>query len=165
MPERLDEEKLADWRAVRDAVYQLAALTIGARLAVAGAGADDRNRPFSGGGECGASLADGLTPRLQQSGGGTIAEAEDIGDDIRGLFRREDQIRHLRMRRRQKHPEGGRRDAASVGDIPKTRPDDNESRCALFGLNHMAGITGFASEGMPGGNIAILRMRTEGGCG
>jgi hypothetical protein len=33
--ERLDEEELADWQAGRDAVYQLAALTIGARLAVA----------------------------------------------------------------------------------------------------------------------------------
>ncbi len=37
MPERLDDEELADWRAVRNAVYQLAALTIGARLAVADA--------------------------------------------------------------------------------------------------------------------------------
>jgi hypothetical protein len=37
MPERLDEEELADWRAGRYAVYQLAALTIGARLAVADA--------------------------------------------------------------------------------------------------------------------------------
>jgi hypothetical protein len=35
MPERLDEEELADWRAGRNAVYQLAALTIGSRLAVA----------------------------------------------------------------------------------------------------------------------------------
>ena len=35
MPEQLDEEELADWRAGRNAVYQLAALTIGARLAVA----------------------------------------------------------------------------------------------------------------------------------
>src|SRR5215469_14809499 len=35
MPERLDEEELADWRAGRDAIYQLAALTVGARLAVA----------------------------------------------------------------------------------------------------------------------------------
>ena len=35
MPERLDEEELADWQAGRTAVYQLAALTIGARLAVA----------------------------------------------------------------------------------------------------------------------------------
>jgi hypothetical protein len=35
MPERLDEQELADWRAGRDAIYQLAALTIGARLAVA----------------------------------------------------------------------------------------------------------------------------------
>jgi hypothetical protein len=35
MPERLDEQELADWRAGRNAVYQLAALTIGARLAVA----------------------------------------------------------------------------------------------------------------------------------
>ena len=30
MPERLDEDELADWRAGRNAVYQLAALTIGA---------------------------------------------------------------------------------------------------------------------------------------
>jgi hypothetical protein len=37
MPERLDEEELADWRAGRNAVYQLAALTIGAGLAVADA--------------------------------------------------------------------------------------------------------------------------------
>ena len=35
MPEQLDQEELADWRAGRDAVCQLAALTIGARLAVA----------------------------------------------------------------------------------------------------------------------------------
>src|SRR6516162_7385316 len=35
MPERLDEQELADWRAGRDAIYQLAALTVGARLAVA----------------------------------------------------------------------------------------------------------------------------------
>ena len=37
MPERLDEDELADWRAGRNAVYQLAALTTGARLAVADA--------------------------------------------------------------------------------------------------------------------------------
>jgi hypothetical protein len=36
MPAQLDEEELADWRAGRAAVYQLAALTVGARLAVAG---------------------------------------------------------------------------------------------------------------------------------
>ena len=35
MPERLGEEELADWHAGRNAVYQLAALTLGARLAVA----------------------------------------------------------------------------------------------------------------------------------
>jgi hypothetical protein len=35
MPKHLDDEELADWRAGRNAVYQLAALTIGARLAVA----------------------------------------------------------------------------------------------------------------------------------
>jgi hypothetical protein len=35
IPERLDEEELADWRAGRNALYQLAALTIGERLAVA----------------------------------------------------------------------------------------------------------------------------------
>jgi hypothetical protein len=29
MPEHLDEEELTDWRAGRNAVYQLAALTIG----------------------------------------------------------------------------------------------------------------------------------------
>jgi hypothetical protein len=34
-PERLDGEEVADWRAGRNAVYQFAALTIGARLAVA----------------------------------------------------------------------------------------------------------------------------------
>src|SRR5271169_5560453 len=33
MPERLDEGVLPDWRAGRDAVYRLAALAIGARLA------------------------------------------------------------------------------------------------------------------------------------
>jgi hypothetical protein len=37
MPERLDEEELADLRTGRNAVYQLAALTIGARLVVADA--------------------------------------------------------------------------------------------------------------------------------
>ena len=37
MPERLDEDELADWQAGRNAVYQLAALTIDARLAVADA--------------------------------------------------------------------------------------------------------------------------------
>jgi hypothetical protein len=35
MPGHLDEEELADWRVGRDAVYQLAALTVGTRLAVA----------------------------------------------------------------------------------------------------------------------------------
>jgi hypothetical protein len=42
MPERLDEEELADWRAGRNAVYQLAALTVGARLAVADASAEHK---------------------------------------------------------------------------------------------------------------------------
>ena len=35
MPERLDDEELANWRAGRNAVYQLAALTGGERPAVA----------------------------------------------------------------------------------------------------------------------------------
>ena len=35
IPERLNDEELADWRAGRNAIYQLAALTVGARLAVA----------------------------------------------------------------------------------------------------------------------------------
>lgn len=34
MPERLDAAQLADWRAGRDAIFQLAAVTVGARLAV-----------------------------------------------------------------------------------------------------------------------------------
>jgi hypothetical protein len=34
IPERLDQAELADWRAGRDAVFQLAALTLGARLTV-----------------------------------------------------------------------------------------------------------------------------------
>jgi hypothetical protein len=37
MPKQLDEEEFADWRVGRNAVYQLAALAIGARLAVADA--------------------------------------------------------------------------------------------------------------------------------
>jgi hypothetical protein len=37
-PKQLDEEELADWRAGRNSVYQLAALAIGSRLAVADAG-------------------------------------------------------------------------------------------------------------------------------
>jgi hypothetical protein len=37
MPELLDEEELADWRAGHDSVYQFAALTIRTRLAVADA--------------------------------------------------------------------------------------------------------------------------------
>jgi hypothetical protein len=35
IPERLDEEGLEDWRAGRNVIYAFAALTIGARLAVA----------------------------------------------------------------------------------------------------------------------------------
>jgi hypothetical protein len=35
MPAPLDENQLADWRAGRNAVHQLAVLTIGTRLAVA----------------------------------------------------------------------------------------------------------------------------------
>jgi hypothetical protein len=37
VPDRLNQGELAEWRAGRNAVYQLAALTIGARLAVADA--------------------------------------------------------------------------------------------------------------------------------
>jgi hypothetical protein len=51
MPEQLDEEELADWRAGRNAVYQLAALTIGARLAVADApkpGMQGKGKPRRG---------------------------------------------------------------------------------------------------------------------
>ena len=66
------------------------------------------------------------------------------------------------MRRCEEHPQRGRRDAAGVGDIPESRSDNNTSRCALFGLHHMAGVACFTSEGMPGGDVAILRMRTDG---
>ena len=45
MPERLDEEELADWRAGRNAVYQLAPLTVGARLAVAAGGFSTESAP------------------------------------------------------------------------------------------------------------------------
>ena len=37
IPKQLDEEELADWRDGRNEVYQLAALNVGARLAVADA--------------------------------------------------------------------------------------------------------------------------------
>jgi hypothetical protein len=36
MPERLDQEELADWRAGRDAIYQLAAPTVGCRRRIIG---------------------------------------------------------------------------------------------------------------------------------
>jgi hypothetical protein len=32
----------------------------------------------------------------------------------------------------------------------------------LFGFDHMAGVARFAGEGMPGGDVAILRMRADG---
>ena len=35
LPQRLNKEELADWQAGRNAIYQLATLIIGARLAVA----------------------------------------------------------------------------------------------------------------------------------
>ena len=44
IPERLDQEELADWRAGRTAIYQLAALTVGAPLAVAEAARRERKR-------------------------------------------------------------------------------------------------------------------------
>jgi len=37
VPERPDQEELADWQAGRNPIYQLAALTVGARLSVADA--------------------------------------------------------------------------------------------------------------------------------
>jgi hypothetical protein len=37
IPDRLDQEELADWRAGRNAVYRRATLTIGARIGVANA--------------------------------------------------------------------------------------------------------------------------------
>lgn len=37
IPERLNDQELANWRAGRSAAYQFAAVTIGARLAVANA--------------------------------------------------------------------------------------------------------------------------------
>ena len=43
-----DEDELADWRAGRDAVYQLAALIVGARLAVADAQQCAKGKPRRG---------------------------------------------------------------------------------------------------------------------
>ncbi|HEY2531605.1 MAG TPA: hypothetical protein VGJ20_27355 [Xanthobacteraceae bacterium] len=60
MPERLDEEELADWRAGRDAIYQLAALTVGARLAVADGSAPAKEKtPVGGPGFSGSAIAQG----------------------------------------------------------------------------------------------------------
>jgi hypothetical protein len=48
MPERLDEEELADRRAGRNSVYQLAALTVDARLAVADSSAEHKDAALRG---------------------------------------------------------------------------------------------------------------------
>jgi hypothetical protein len=40
---------------------------------------------------------------------GAISLAQDIGDDVRRLFRREDQVRHLRVRCSKKGVKGGSR--------------------------------------------------------
>ena len=38
-----------------------------------------------------------------RSGGWAITEAENVGADIRDLVQREDEVRHLRVRRRKEH--------------------------------------------------------------
>jgi hypothetical protein len=48
MPERLDEEELADRRAGRNSVYQLAALTVDAPLAVADSSAEHKDAALRG---------------------------------------------------------------------------------------------------------------------
>ena len=52
-----------------------------------------------------------------------------------------------------------------VGDIAESRCDNDPPRYALFGLRNMAGVARFAGEGVPGGDIGILRMSAEGGYG
>ena len=48
MPERLEEEELADRRAGRNSVYQLAALTVDAPLAVADSSAEHKDAALRG---------------------------------------------------------------------------------------------------------------------
>ena len=100
-----------------------------------------------------------------RSGGWTIAKAENVGSDISNFFRREDQVRHLRVRRCEEHPQSRRGHAACIGDIPESRSDDDASWFLLLGLHDMAGVTRFASESMPSGDVAALRMRIRGGHG
>jgi hypothetical protein len=53
--ERLDHEELADWWAGRDAVYQLAALTVDARLAVVAAASAQQSSASAGKYRCDAT--------------------------------------------------------------------------------------------------------------
>jgi hypothetical protein len=73
-----------------------------------------------------------------RSGGCAITEAENVGDDICRLFRRKDQVWHLRVRRSEENPQGGRSHAAGVGNVtvrrtdccdPQREPEPPQSHC------------------------------------
>ena len=78
MPERLDEEELADRRAGRNSVYQLAALTVDAPLAVADSSAEHKDAALRGG-ACGvrAPLCEKKTP----AGGGRGFRGDERGEN------------------------------------------------------------------------------------
>ena len=83
MPERLDEEELADWRAGRNAVYQLAALTVGARLAVADECAG--NRALLYGGACRRQSA--ALRKENPGGGGRGFRGDERGGKTRSSWK------------------------------------------------------------------------------
>src|ERR1700749_824098 len=77
MPQRLDEEELADWRAGRNAVYQLAALTIGARLSGADAEGRFQSNPVrSGRGRIGLGFPEHALDRLDRH----LVDLRNLGD-------------------------------------------------------------------------------------
>ena len=56
-----------------------------------------------------------------------MTETENVGNDICDLFGRKDQIRHLRMRGREEHPQGGRGHTTGIGDVAESRSDNDAS--------------------------------------
>jgi hypothetical protein len=95
---------------------------------------------------------------------GTVAQTEDIGDDIRGLTRLEDQVRHLRVGTRQEDAEGRRRHPGGVRDGAKSRGDVEGSRRLFFRLDNVAHFASLARKGMTGRDIAFLCHRAEARC-
>src|SRR6516162_6333786 len=95
---------------------------------------------------------------------GTVAQTEDIGDDIRGLTRLEDQVRHLRVGTRQKDAEGRRRHPGSVRDIAKSQGDVEGSRRLFCRLDYVGQLASLARKGMASRDIAFLCRRAEARC-